>query len=514
MKKGNNIRWIGAMMIASELLLIGFTCNWIYSQYNKGKEQLTKDVRSMLVQITTKASDSTMFQNIVIPMMQPGADTEIHLPPPPPTINGATGAQKYKIVIENNYGPLDTAKMNERMAVIKKEIKNAEIKGMIANMSAMPGNSMSYHISSNDTGSDSLIKAFVPALLKQIIVQLGDSVLLDSLLSGANQTVKDEFDKKAKKNNWHFKTVWLNTGIKTYSGKNLTLHRTISKDIDTPKGLRIDNLVLQDYKGDIVRSISAQIGFAAILLLLTGASFAFAYRSLRKQMQLNTMKNDFISNMSHELKTPISTVKVALEALDSFNVIDNPETTREYIKMAGLEMNRLDMLVNKTLNTTMMEQGRITIQKEPVDLQQLIQDTLNVMALRLQQNNAKIQVSYNGTGFVASADKMHLQGVLINIIDNSLKYADKQPDIRIICTATAQNISIAIADNGPGIDPAYIKRVFEKFFRVPKGDTHNVKGYGLGLSYARQVVEQHGGTIQVHNVAEGGCVFTINIPKL
>lgn len=513
MKKGNNIRWIGAMMIASELLLVGFTGNWIYSQYNKSREQLAKDVRSLLVQITKKASDSTMFQNIVIPMMQPGADTEIHLPPPS-TINGGTGAQKYKIVIENNYGPLDTTKTKEQLDIIKKELKNAEIKSMVADMNAMPGNNMSYHFTSGPPGSDSLIKAFVPTLLKQIIVQLGDSILLDSIFRYTNKTVKEEFDKRAKNNNWHFKTIWLNSDARVHTGRNFILHKNIIKNIDSPKGLRIDNIVLQNYNGDIIRTISPQIGFAAILLLLTGGSFVFAYRSLRKQMQLNMMKNDFISNMSHELKTPISTVKVALEALDNFNVIDNPETTREYIRMAEQEMNRLDMLVNKTLNTTMMEQGRITIQKEPTDVQQLIQDTLNVMALRLQQNDAKVQVSYNGTGFVAASDKMHLQGVLINIIDNSLKYANKQPDIRIICTATANNISIAIADNGPGIDPAYIKRVFEKFFRVPKGDTHNVKGYGLGLSYARQVIEQHGGTIHVHNVAEGGCVFTINIPKL
>jgi len=221
------------------------------------------------------------------------------------------------------------------------------------------------------------------------------------------------------------------------------------------------------------------------------------------------MKDDFISNMSHELKTPIATVKVALEALNNFNIIEDPKRGREYLGMATAEMDRLELLATRVLNTSLLESGKIYLQQESYDLNKLAEEVLQSMQLRFRQFGAKVSLETTGRNFMIPMDKLHMQGVLINLLDNSLKYGDKPVNIDMLLTENNGAVRLELKDNGPGIPEEYRERVFEKFFRVPTGNRHNIKGHGLGLSYAAQVMRQHNGNIQVNNIAAGGCVFTL-----
>jgi two-component system phosphate regulon sensor histidine kinase PhoR len=214
--------------------------------------------------------------------------------------------------------------------------------------------------------------------------------------------------------------------------------------------------------------------------------------------------------MSHELKTPIATVKVALEALNNYNFIEDKKRSREYLGMATTEMDRLELLATRVLNTSLLESGKISLQRESYDLKKLVEEVLLAMQPRIDKQQATVSFHPTGNGFVIPIDRLHMQGVLVNLIDNSLKYGVAPVHIDIKLNEHNGAVQLALSDNGPGIPEEYREKVFEKFFRVPSGNRHDTKGYGLGLSYAAQVMRQHNGSINVNNALQGGCVFTLS----
>ena len=264
----------------------------------------------------------------------------------------------------------------------------------------------------------------------------------------------------------------------------------------------------------ILRSISPQIIFAIILLLITALSFRMAFTNLNNQRKLMIIKNDFISNITHELKTPVSTVKVALEALLEYNLREDPKRTKEYLEMAHIEMDRLDQLVNQVLNNSSLENGNDFIFINKIDLVSLVNGVLISMQSNLNKQEAIINLVTKEDEIFVDADKLHLHGVIVNLLDNSLKYNDRKPEITVELGQNKRETQITVSDNGIGIPNEYVDKVFDKFFRVPKGDEHNIKGYGLGLNYAALVMEHHKGKISVSRNELGGCVFTVRLPNI
>lgn len=250
------------------------------------------------------------------------------------------------------------------------------------------------------------------------------------------------------------------------------------------------------------------------LLSVISAAFYYMLHHLKAQHQLVQMKNDFISNITHELRTPIFTVSAALEALDNFNGLDNPERTKEYLGISKNELNRLSILVEKVLKTSLFEQSALKISKEHFALEPLIQRIVNSFKLQLEKENATITVTNSSTHLQAYADKIHLTNVIYNLIDNALKYrSTRPPQINITLNDQQQQLQIIVSDNGIGISEEYKGQIFNKFFRVPTGDLHNVKGYGLGLNYTANIIELHGGTIVVNSQIDEGSTFTITLPQ-
>lgn len=249
-----------------------------------------------------------------------------------------------------------------------------------------------------------------------------------------------------------------------------------------------------------------------LLLGFTIISFVFLYRNLLAQKRLAAVKNEFISNITHELKTPIATVNVAVEALRNFNALQNPERTREYLDISALELQRLSMLVDKVLKLSMFENKEIELNKEDVDLHQLAAEVIAGMKLQLEKAGAVIQLTTTGDGFTIQADKLHITSVLYNLLDNALKYSRESPAIDIHLLRETHFVAITVTDNGIGIPAAYKNKIFDKFFRVPSGNHHNIKGYGLGLSYVHHIVMQHGGLINVESTEGRGSTFTIKLP--
>lgn len=262
-----------------------------------------------------------------------------------------------------------------------------------------------------------------------------------------------------------------------------------------------------------IRKMALPLLFSLFLVGVTLASFLLLYRSLKQQQKLALLKNDFISNITHELKTPIATVTVALEALQNFNAINDPAKTASYLEMSQQEMKRLSLLVDKVLRVSMFENSKVELKREQVDLVALIDEVMASMRLQFEKTGTKVGVHLQGGDFVVSADRLHLLSVVYNLFDNAMKYCKETPRVDVYLTAHGNVIDLRFVDNGIGIPAGYQDKVFEKFFRVPTGDIHDVKGYGLGLSYVAHIVHEHGGKIILNSVEGKGSEFLIQLPR-
>lgn len=262
----------------------------------------------------------------------------------------------------------------------------------------------------------------------------------------------------------------------------------------------------------IFRKIAIPILFSIFLVAFTAASFYLLYRNLLRQRRLAYIKNEFISNITHELKTPIATVAVAIEALRNFSADTNPGRTREYLDISSNELQRLSLLVDKVLKLSMFEKKEVDLQYERLDMKDVVEEVTSSLRLQFEKHHARLNVTSSGDTTL-EADRLHLVSVIFNLLDNALKYSTDAPKIDVAIEGGDTKVRLEIRDTGIGIPQEYQNRIFEKFFRVPTGNLHNAKGYGLGLSYVAHVVERHHGTIQVNSVAGDGSKFTITLPR-
>jgi two-component system phosphate regulon sensor histidine kinase PhoR len=262
----------------------------------------------------------------------------------------------------------------------------------------------------------------------------------------------------------------------------------------------------------IVQKISMPITVSLLLIILTTLSFIYLYRNLAAQQKLALIKDEFISNITHELKTPIATVNVAIEALKNFDAIQNPEKTKEYLNISSSELQRLSLLVDKVLKLSMFESKAIELNIESVDIKQLAEEVISSMQLQAMNQHASLKLGTEGNYFLAKADRLHITSVLFNLLDNALKYSGQNAEVQLSLKRADDKLIIAVKDNGIGIAPEYQHKIFDKFFRVPTGGHHNVKGYGLGLSYVAEIIKKHNGSITVESTKGNGSTFIIQLP--
>jgi len=357
-------------------------------------------------------------------------------------------------------------------------------------------------------GTDTGLNKKEKALDRMLNIMMG----ADSLLAPLTITeIRNKYDRQLHKQGMGlaYTIVQDTVDIKEDGTPNIDRNEVVvGFSHPTVYKLKIDN-----ENGYLLKKLAPQFGFSLFLIGLTIVSFLLLYKNLLKQRRLTELKNDFINNITHELKTPIATVSVAIEALKNFNAMDNPERTREYLNISGNELNRLGMLVDKVLKMSMFEKSEMEIKKEPISLDAMVKDVIRSMQLQFEKENANVIINLNGTNFTVNGDKLHITSVLYNLLDNALKYSKDNPAITVAITDKNDAVEFAVSDNGIGINPAYKQKIFEKFFRVPHGDTHNIKGYGLGLSYVAQVVKEHGGTIDVYSGEGKGSTFKVILKR-
>lgn len=250
---------------------------------------------------------------------------------------------------------------------------------------------------------------------------------------------------------------------------------------------------------------------SVLILIIVGCSFIYMLRTIFQQKKVAEIKNDFINNMTHEFKTPITTVALGIEAMKNFKVLDQPGRAMEYLEICEHEIKRVGEMVEKVLKISAFERSEVKLVLQSIDVILLIQQVIDNMQLQLKSKEIKLVFQHDEKELFIQADKTHLNSVIYNLIDNSIKYSGPSPIIEISCKKQANMTSIVVKDNGIGIDETYQGKVFDKFFRVPSGKLANVSGFGLGLSYAANIMKMHNGSITLNSKPGKGSVFTINL---
>jgi two-component system, OmpR family, phosphate regulon sensor histidine kinase PhoR len=249
-----------------------------------------------------------------------------------------------------------------------------------------------------------------------------------------------------------------------------------------------------------------------LLIGITIFCYAYTVKTLLSQQKLAELKNDFVNNMTHELKTPIATINIAAEAIQGFNL--SKVSTDEYLGIIRQQAGNLANLVDQILKNVISEQENISLNLAAVNTGQLINRIIRDYKPQSDAAGASINCEIADKELTTMADESLLKNAIANLIDNAIKYSGAGSVININQSVESGNIIISVADNGPGITQQYQDKVFDRFFRVPSGDIHNVKGYGLGLSYAKSIIERHNGTLTLISDPGNGTEFIINIPLI
>jgi two-component system phosphate regulon sensor histidine kinase PhoR len=249
---------------------------------------------------------------------------------------------------------------------------------------------------------------------------------------------------------------------------------------------------------------------SGILIIIVAFAMYWLLRIIRREKKLAAIKNDFISNISHELKTPIATVTAAVDAMEGFGVLNNPDKTKRYLNISRNELQRLSDMVNKILNISLYERQDFELKPEPVNVDELVEELIVRYTVA---GGKQITFEYvNETGIaVVKADKLHLYNVVNNLVDNAVKYSGEEVAINIRFRREKDHYVIMIKDNGIGISRADLPYIFDKFYRVPAGNIHKVKGYGLGLSYVKYIMEKHGGWCIAESHPGNGSTFKLGL---
>lgn len=267
-----------------------------------------------------------------------------------------------------------------------------------------------------------------------------------------------------------------------------------------------------DQQQYLFRKIWLTLSSSVFLVLVIIFCFGYAIHTILKQKKLSEIKNDFINNMTHEFKTPISTVSLACEALRDKEVNASPGLMERYVSIINDENKRLGQQVEKVLQMAVIERKDFKLKPEPLDIHAIIIQVIENIKIQVEKRGGTIRFESHALHTGINADEMHLTNIIYNLLDNANKYSNEAPKITVKTTDNSEGIKITVADEGIGMSKDQQARIFERFYRVPTGNIHDVKGFGLGLAYVRRIVRAHGGDITVRSKLHAGSSFEIFLP--
>ncbi len=350
---------------------------------------------------------------------------------------------------------------------------------------------------------------------------LNININLDKALSEKEviQLIKASLEKHGIKNDFHY-SITDENGLLFLSNfeniDNSILEKSTSYSVeflndDLFNEKKVFTLYILKLRWSIAKSFTPVLILSMLLILIILGTFIYSIRVIQNQKKNTRIKTDFINNMTHELKTPIATIGLACEALTDKNIKLDKSSQNRFLTTIKSENVRLGKLVENVLESSVSVKASPELKLEVFNIEDVIKKAIKSIQLSYNTRNGKIKTDFLAQNKIIEADKLHITNVIHNLLDNSLKYSSKSPLVTISTRDVIGGLIIRIKDNGIGIAKDNHKRIFEKLFRVPTGDLHNVKGFGLGLSYVKSIIDLHKGKIMVESKLGKGSTFTVNL---
>lgn len=312
--------------------------------------------------------------------------------------------------------------------------------------------------------------------------------------------------------------VYFSTGTVPVSDDSNEVYSQVLFSNDNPSNYHYLRLYFPGKKEFISSSIDFLIP-SSIFTVLLFITFAYSIFNLFRQKKIDEIRKDFINNMTHELKTPVSSILIGTSLLYDSDLNQNEEQRQKTLSSITAEGNRLNLLIEKVLQMSFFDDdnNHHSLNMKMIDVEELIISVTSIFGLKVENINGQIDLDINATLTQVMGDEMHLTNIIFNLLDNAIKYRRADTPLKIgiyTCNDTKGMLVIRISDNGQGIKKEYLKKIFDRFFRVPTGNRHNVKGFGLGLSYVSRMVKSHSGTITADSKLGEGTTFEIKLPTI
>ncbi len=273
-------------------------------------------------------------------------------------------------------------------------------------------------------------------------------------------------------------------------------------------------LIFPEKKQYILAEMGTMFITSVMLILVVLVMFWRTILSLMKEKKISEHTTDFLNNMTHEFKTPLTNIALAGRMMVKDSTINQGDKIKHYSGIILEENEKLRLQVEQVLSMTALERGEIPFRKTELDFHDLINKSLKYISIQIENKKGNVKLNPDAGRFVVMGDKTHLTNALCNLVDNAIKYSKGKPELTIQTSNRGQNLVVVVSDKGIGIEKEYQKKVFDKFFRVPTGDVHDVKGFGLGLAYIKKIIELHDGTIELQSEKGKGTTFTITLPNV
>ncbi len=343
-------------------------------------------------------------------------------------------------------------------------------------------------------------KAFLQNNLKNIKFEFGIATF-DRFDNNVFEIVSPNFAVAYEDTLNNFSFNWGLEALSGTAGENLGVNEVLF-------------VIIPNIKSLVIKSLRWRIATSILFTIIIIAAFYLTVRTMLRQKKLGEIKNDFINNMTHEFKTPIATISLAVDAMRNEKVINDKEKMSYFSGIIKEENQRMNRQVETILKASQLEKQEVDLNLKPVHVHEVIKDVVDNFALQLENKNGKVELSLNAQNDLIEADDVHFSNLVNNLVDNAVKYSKENtpPLIRLATNSNGKNFLIKIEDNGIGMNRDTVKRIFERFYRAHTGNVHNVKGFGLGLSYVKTVVEAHNGDIKAESTLGKGSTFTIELP--
>jgi two-component system, OmpR family, phosphate regulon sensor histidine kinase PhoR len=348
---------------------------------------------------------------------------------------------------------------------------------------------------------EKLRKAFVANNLKDLKFEFGLGPVSSSFNFRSFERKSKNFDKEYIDTANNIQATFFIVPSSGSAAENLTSNEALT-------------VIVPNFKKLVLRSLRWDFAIAILFTLIIIAAFYLTLRTLLRQKKLSEIKNDFINNMTHEFKTPIATISLAVDALKNEKVMFDKEKMGYFSNIIKEENKRMNRQVETILKASLLDRQEVELVLKPLHVHAVINTVLENFTLQLEERQGKADLSLQAENDLIEADEVHFSNLVNNLIDNAVKYGkdNTPPMIKISTTSNRKSFILRIEDNGIGMNRDTVKRIFEKFYRAHTGNVHNVKGFGLGLSYVKTMVDAHHGEIKVDSMIGRGSTFTIELP--